>query len=226
MAATTPCSRSARTGHASGGRLLHGASCAPADAAAAGRTPRPGGTAAARARRQHRAALGLRPCARRESHWRTPRHSYSPCATSSRSLARAQARQCPLCHADLLLVLGTGLRIAPAARIPGLFDSKVPRVLISPHPLSAGSNVELLGECDHVVTCLRKELGWPHSSDSASAPEANQATYRSETPNRFVFEVQPPAQHSEIQDSARSDKNSGEHSCDGESDSRIDEHSE
>ncbi|KAI0564281.1 Sirtuin [Gracilaria domingensis] len=129
-------------------------------------------------------------------------------------------------RADLLLVLGTSLRVAPVARIPGFFDSKVPRVLINREPVPARFDVELLGDCDHVVACLRKELGWPHSSDSASAPEADQVTYRFEPPNRFVFEMQPPAQQSDAQDSALSDEHSGEHSCDDESDSRIDEHSE
>ncbi|GBG31050.1 NAD-dependent deacetylase sir2D [Hondaea fermentalgiana] len=63
---------------------------------------------------------------------------------------------------DLVLVLGTSLKVAPVSRIIEMVDEDIPQILINrevvaqPHEFDA----ELLGNCDAVVTALAKELHW------------------------------------------------------------------
>lgn len=72
---------------------------------------------------------------------------------------------------DLVLVMGTSLKVAPVSRIVEMVDSKIPQLLINrevvgePHEF----DVELLGDCDVVVTALAKQLGW--SLDTKQNPE-------------------------------------------------------
>ncbi len=63
-------------------------------------------------------------------------------------------------QADLLLVLGTSLMVAPVARIPEFFPPHLPRVLVNRELVDYRFDVELLGNCDAVVAKLRAQLGW------------------------------------------------------------------
>lgn len=64
--------------------------------------------------------------------------------------------------ADLLICIGTSLRVAPVAGIPALMPRDVPQLFISRE--SAGKeyafDLELLGACDETVQSLAEKAGW------------------------------------------------------------------
>jgi NAD-dependent SIR2 family protein deacetylase len=84
--------------------------------------------------------------------------------------------------ADLLIVIGTSLRVAPISELPDLM-SNVPSILINRSPVTCDFNMQLLGECSEIVQMLERELGWRddegvRAKDSIFFP-----------PNSFVFEA-------------------------------------
>ena len=68
--------------------------------------------------------------------------------------------------ADLLLVMGTSMKVSPMSTVPKLLKRSVPQVLINmqhvplKRSVSEGFDVELLGRADDVVQCLSHRLGW------------------------------------------------------------------
>ncbi|CAM9244254.1 unnamed protein product, partial [Choristocarpus tenellus] len=80
--------------------------------------------------------------------------------TVNRSLEADQKK------ADLLIVMGTSLKVAPVSRILHYMPRDVPQVLINRelvHPLksmSDGFDLHLLGDCDTVVNHICDRLGW------------------------------------------------------------------
>lgn len=67
-------------------------------------------------------------------------------------------------EADLVLVMGTSLKVHPTARIPGLVKEGVTRVLINLERVGdfgkRPEDVCMLGECDEGVRALADALGW------------------------------------------------------------------
>ncbi|CAH1975885.1 unnamed protein product [Acanthoscelides obtectus] len=63
-------------------------------------------------------------------------------------------------HCDLLLVIGSSLKVRPVALIPGSLPPNVPQVLINREPLPhCRFDVELMGDCDAIVNHLCQLLG-------------------------------------------------------------------
>ncbi|PGH32196.1 NAD-dependent histone deacetylase SIR2 [[Emmonsia] crescens] len=63
--------------------------------------------------------------------------------------------------ADLVIVIGTSLKVAPVAEIPGILPRDVPQILISRDPVShIDFDIDLLGDCDVVVSELCRRAGW------------------------------------------------------------------
>jgi thiamine pyrophosphate-dependent acetolactate synthase large subunit-like protein len=62
-------------------------------------------------------------------------------------------------NADLLVVIGTSLRVAPVSYLPDAMQN-VPAILINREPVTCSFNAELLGDCDEVCASLQSELGW------------------------------------------------------------------
>jgi len=64
---------------------------------------------------------------------------------------------------DLLIVIGSSLKVRPVALIPSSLDGEIPQILINREPLPHCSfDVELLGDCDSIVNqlCLMLGEGW------------------------------------------------------------------
>lgn len=56
---------------------------------------------------------------------------------------------------DLLLVIGSSLKVRPVALIPSSLPAHVPQILINREPLShCHFDVELLGDCDVIINHL------------------------------------------------------------------------
>ena len=78
-------------------------------------------------------------------------------------------------RADLLLVMGTSLQVAPMSHVCKLLPRDRPQVLINKQSvrlrpeLSDGFDVELLGNADDVVAALSAELGWNPAGDATPA---------------------------------------------------------
>ena len=58
--------------------------------------------------------------------------------------------------ADLVVVIGSSLKVSPVARIPEMVEPDVPQILINREPLPhMDFNAELLGNCDSIL-----QVGW------------------------------------------------------------------
>lgn len=83
-------------------------------------------------------------------------------------------------NADLLIVIGTSLQVAPISELPVLMHH-VPSILINRVPVNVDFNCELLGECDTIIHTIESELGL--SVDDYTGEPA-----KFYGPNKFVFE--------------------------------------
>lgn len=66
-------------------------------------------------------------------------------------------------QADLLIVIGSSLKVKPVALIPRSVSAQVPQILINKEPLDhMGFDIELLGNCDDIIQelCLRLGNDW------------------------------------------------------------------
>ncbi|KAJ2786573.1 NAD-dependent histone deacetylase sir2 [Coemansia interrupta] len=62
---------------------------------------------------------------------------------------------------DLLLVMGSSLKVAPVSEIMGYLPHAVPQIVINKTPiLHLGFDVQLLGDADDIVAYLARECGW------------------------------------------------------------------
>ncbi len=85
--------------------------------------------------------------------------------------------------ADLLIVIGSSLKVAPVGDIPGILPPHVPQILINMEalPHMKQFDVQLLGNCDEVVSDLSQRCGW--TLPGALQPEA----FRLVPPNKHVY---------------------------------------
>ena len=67
-------------------------------------------------------------------------------------------------QADLLIVIGTSLKVHPFASLTGMVPKECPRILINMEPAGdigmRPDDVVLLGRCDEIIQELARELGW------------------------------------------------------------------
>ncbi|KAL8693010.1 MAG: hypothetical protein Q9218_002067 [Villophora microphyllina] len=62
---------------------------------------------------------------------------------------------------DLVLVIGTSLKVAPVSEVSGVLHPETPQIYISREPCQhIDFDIDLLGECDTIVTELCRRLGW------------------------------------------------------------------
>ena len=72
-------------------------------------------------------------------------------------------KDCKEC--DLLLCIGTSLKVQPVSNIVNLIDPKIPQILINRDDVRTNEfDVKLLGFCDDIAAYISKLLGWeiPH----------------------------------------------------------------
>ena len=62
---------------------------------------------------------------------------------------------------DLVLVIGTSLKVAPVSEVVGVIPPDMPQIFISREPCNhAEFDIDLLGDCDVVVEALCRQTGW------------------------------------------------------------------
>lgn len=74
---------------------------------------------------------------------------------------------------DLLIVIGSSLKVRPVALIPRSIPANVPQILINKEPLDHLTfDIELLGDCDEIISelCLRLGHSWTNVCEPKRAP--------------------------------------------------------
>ncbi|CAI6248728.1 unnamed protein product [Periconia digitata] len=62
---------------------------------------------------------------------------------------------------DLVIVMGTSMKVAPVSEIPNFLPRDVPQIFISRDPIKhINFDINLLGDCDVVVAELARRAGW------------------------------------------------------------------
>lgn len=72
---------------------------------------------------------------------------------------------------DLLIVIGSSLKVRPVALIPHSLPAEVPQILINREPHKHNNfDIELLGDCDIIISeiCKRLGSGWESLTDKSS----------------------------------------------------------
>ncbi|KAI9202789.1 DHS-like NAD/FAD-binding domain-containing protein [Polychytrium aggregatum] len=102
---------------------------------------------------------------------------------------------------DLLIVMGSSLKVSPVANVKDHIPRDVPQILINLEalPHMAGFDIQLLGYCDVIVQELCRRLSWslpaaPQSLKGDSVSAVNEAApvvaapFTFIPPNRYLFE--------------------------------------
>ncbi|KAK5164856.1 NAD-dependent histone deacetylase sir2 [Saxophila tyrrhenica] len=64
-------------------------------------------------------------------------------------------------NVDLVLVIGTSLKVSPVSEMPNFLPKEVPHIYISREPVThVNFDIQLLGNCDDVVVELARRAGW------------------------------------------------------------------
>jgi NAD+-dependent protein deacetylase SIR2 len=64
-------------------------------------------------------------------------------------------------NVDLVIVIGTSLKVAPVSEMPHHLPQKVPHIYISREPIEhIDFDIQLIGDCDHAVYELCRRAGW------------------------------------------------------------------
>ncbi|PWY95065.1 chromatin regulatory protein Sir2 [Aspergillus sclerotioniger CBS 115572] len=91
---------------------------------------------------------------------------------------------------DLVIVIGTSLKVAPVAEVPGVLPRTVPQLYISRTPVSHTEfDIDLLGDCDVVVSELCRRAGWELKHEMIPADEKVDVLPVEGYESRHVFKV-------------------------------------
>jgi NAD-dependent deacetylase sirtuin 1 len=108
-------------------------------------------------------------------------------------------------NCDLLIVMGSSLKVRPVALIPSSIGPEVPQILINREPLNhLNFDVELLGDCDRIVEEICNRLGDSWSGLCKSSTFLNQISEMPPPPT-------PPLSDSEASEPIGPDRPSGSH---------------
>ncbi|QEU62511.1 Hst1/Sir2 [Kluyveromyces lactis] len=100
-------------------------------------------------------------------------------------LIREDVLQC-----DLLICIGTSLKVAPVSEIVNMIPAHVPQVLINKDPVKhAEFDLSLLGLCDDVAALVAQECGWDIPHDNWN--KLKNKVFDSEEVERGVYKVHP-----------------------------------
>ncbi|KAL8624270.1 hypothetical protein ACOMHN_033993 [Nucella lapillus] len=100
---------------------------------------------------------------------------------------------------DLLIVIGSSLKVRPVSRIPSSLSANVPQIIINREPLHKQYtfDVELLGNCDDVISELCKRLGEGWELLAKPGAPSEEVSYCDLPP--MVVEVSAEAEEDQVQ---------------------------
>ncbi|EAW10641.1 putative histone deacetylase SIR2 [Aspergillus clavatus NRRL 1] len=91
---------------------------------------------------------------------------------------------------DLVIVIGTSLKVAPVAEVPGVLPRHIPQIYISRTPVTHTCfDIDLLGDCDVVVSELCRRAGWGLKHDMIPPDEKVEITPVEGYDSRHLFKV-------------------------------------
>ncbi|KYK55060.1 hypothetical protein DCS_07021 [Drechmeria coniospora] len=96
---------------------------------------------------------------------------------------------------DLVVVIGTSLKVTPVSEIVSWLPPHIPQIYLSRQPVNhINFDIDLLGDCDVIVTELCRRLEWPLTHEMV--PENQEIDVRTEPgfPSRHVFKAVEPAE--------------------------------
>ncbi|KAJ2890742.1 NAD-dependent protein deacetylase hst1 [Zalerion maritima] len=94
---------------------------------------------------------------------------------------------------DLVIVIGTSLKVAPVSEIVPYLPPNVPQIYISKEPVShINFDVDLLGPCDVVVTELCKRAGWDLEHEMIPKDQIIETSLAEGYPSRHYFHGYAP----------------------------------
>ncbi|CAI9621101.1 unnamed protein product [Staurois parvus] len=88
---------------------------------------------------------------------------------------------------DLLIVIGSSLKVRPVALIPSSIPHEVPQILINREPLPhLHFDIELLGDCDVIINELSQRLGGEYAELCSNSLKLTQITEKPPRPNKVL----------------------------------------
>lgn len=94
---------------------------------------------------------------------------------------------------DLVIVIGTSLKVTPVSEIVSWLPSHIPQIYVSRQAVShINFDIDLLGDCDIVVTELCRRLGWPFKHEMVPKDQKIQVRTEEGTKSRHSFTVVDP----------------------------------
>lgn len=92
--------------------------------------------------------------------------------------------------ADLVIVIGTSLKVAPVSEVVSFLPAKVPQIYISREPVThVEFDIDLLGDCDVVVAELCHRLGWPLEHEMVPPDQKIEVTVDEEFVSRHIIKA-------------------------------------
>lgn len=94
---------------------------------------------------------------------------------------------------DLVIVIGTSLKVTPVSEIVSWLPAHVPQIYVSRQAVNhINFDIDLLGDCDIVVTELCRRLGWPFKHEMVPPKQVINVTAETSFTSRHVFEAVTP----------------------------------
>ena len=91
---------------------------------------------------------------------------------------------------DLVIVIGTSLKVAPVSEVVPYLPAHIPQMYISRTPVShVNFDVDMLGDCDVVVAELCRRLGWELEHEMVPKGQKVEIKLQEGFPSRHIFTV-------------------------------------
>lgn len=95
---------------------------------------------------------------------------------------------------DLVVVIGTSLKVAPVSELVPFLYPHIPQIYISRTPVNHHNfDIDLLGDCDVVVAELCRRAGWDLSHEMVPEDQVIEVTTESGWNSRHIFTQRHPA---------------------------------
>ncbi|KAF4945458.1 hypothetical protein FGADI_11960 [Fusarium gaditjirri] len=92
---------------------------------------------------------------------------------------------------DLVIVIGTSLKVTPVSEIVSWLPANIPQIYVSRQAVNhINFDIDLLGDCDVVVSELCRRLGWPMVHEMVPKNQKVQVRTEPGYKSRHVFEEQ------------------------------------
>lgn len=97
---------------------------------------------------------------------------------------------------DLVIVIGTSLKVAPVSEVVPFLPPHIPQIYISRTPVShVNFDIDLLGDCDVVVAELCRRAGWELRHEMIPEGQVVRTTLAEGFTSRHLFvQVEPPVE--------------------------------